>query len=289
MKGIILAGGTGSRLAPITYGVCKQLLPVYDKPMIHYPLGTLMLAGIKDILIIGTPEDLPRFQNLLGDGSTYGINLTYAEQLEPKGIAEALLIGEDFLNGSSCMLALGDNIFSGPQFHNLLKEAIAMKEGAGIFSYLTRDPSAFGVVELDMDSNIISIEEKPEHPKSNYVATGLYVYDNTASERVRNLAPSPRGELEITDLNNSYLKDGKIRSFKLPRGFAWFDTGTPASLLEASNYIGITERVQGLKIMCLEEMAWRLGFITAEEFDALIGSYKKSPYVDYLKHIRHVS
>ena len=281
MRGILLAGGTGSRLHPITLGISKQLMPVYDKPMVYYPLSTLMLAGIRDVLVITTPADAPQFQRLLGDGSQFGISITLTQQPSPDGIAQAFLIGEEHIAGEGCALALGDNIFYGPglghqlsRFNNLL--------GAAIFGYRVGDPTAYGVVEFDDSRRAVSLEEKPEHPKSPYAVPGLYFYDHEVVERAQALRPSARGELEITDLNQSYLDDGRLQVEVLPRGTAWLDTGTFDSLNDASNYVRTLEGRQGLKIGAPEEVAWRMGFLTDDELSARAAPLVKSGYGRYL-------
>jgi glucose-1-phosphate thymidylyltransferase len=275
-KGILLAGGSGTRLDPLTRVTCKHLLPVYDKPMIYYPLSTLMLGGLREILIITTPRDLPAFRELLGDGRQLGMRLDYAEQREPAGIAEALLIGAEFLAGHGAALALGDNIFYGGL--DLFRQALARERGACIFGYHVADPGQFGVVEFDSSGRVVSLEEKPAHPRSNFAVPGLYVYDDTAVERTRRLAPSTRGELEITDLNLSYLRDGELDVRLLGRGFGWLDAGTPAGLLEASNFIATIERRQNLKVACLEEIAWNRGFIDRAGFEKLIAECRNPDY-----------
>jgi glucose-1-phosphate thymidylyltransferase len=266
-KGIILAGGAGSRLHPITLGSSKQLLPIYDKPMIYYPISVLLLSGIQDILVISTPKDLPHYQNLLGSGSQFGVNFSYAEQPEPKGLAEAFLIGSDFIGSKNVCLILGDNIFFGQHFSNSLYDAMSVKKGATIFGYHVPNPSQFGVVEFDQNGLVLSIEEKPKEPKSNIAATGLYFYDNKVIEIVKDIKPSPRGELEITDVNNFYLSQKQLNVQMLGRGFAWLDTGTPDSLIEAGKFVQTIEHTQGLKIACLEEIAFNNGWINAEELD----------------------
>ena len=273
MKGIILAGGSGTRLYPLTKVTSKQLLPVYDKPMIFYPLSTLMLAGIKDILIISTPQDLPNFEKLLGDGSTFGINLSYREQPSPDGLAQAFIIGEDFIGGDSCAMVLGDNIFYGNGLTKHLKNAVENKDGATIFGYYVDDPERFGIVEFDKNGKAISIEEKPSKPKSNYCVTGLYFYDNKVCEYAKNLKPSSRGELEITDLNRIYLEKGNINVVTLGRGYAWLDTGTIDALAEATEFVKVLETRQGIKISAIEEIAYKNGWITKEK---LLESDRKS-------------
>ncbi len=282
-KGIILAGGAGTRLDPLTRIACKQLLPIYDKPMIYYPLSTLMLGGIREILIISTPKDLPMFEQLLGDGSNLGIRLEYRMQPEPKGIAQAFLIGESFLDGTGATLILGDNIFYGKL--DFFRQALDLAEGACVFGYHVRDPERFGVVEFDAQRRVLSIEEKPTKPKSSYAVPGLYVYDNTVVDRVKRQQPSARGELEITDLNNDYLREGKLQVRLLGRGIAWLDTGTPASMLEAGNYIATVERQQCLKVACIEEVAFNRGFIDEAQFEKIIGETRSPDYRDYLKTV----
>jgi len=282
-KGIILAGGAGTRLDPLTRIACKQLLPIYDKPMIYYPLATLMLGGLRDILIISTPKDTPAIENLLGDGASLGISLSYAVQPEPKGIAQAFVIGENFLGGAGASLILGDNIFYGKL--DFYREALRQPEGAYVFGYHVRDPERFGVVEFDKSGKVISLEEKPKHPKSSYAVPGLYCYDATVVERTKAQQPSARGELEITDLNNSYLREGALNVKLLGRGIAWLDTGTPASLLEAGNYIATVERQQNYKIACLEEIAFNRGFIDGAQFQTLIANTRNPDYRRYLEMV----
>ena len=282
MKGIILAGGSGTRLYPLTRAASKQLMPSYDKPMIYYPLSTLMLAGIKEILIISTSQDLPRFEELLGDGSEFGISLSYAVQPSPDGLAQAFIIGKDFIGDDSVALVLGDNIFHGNGLSVMLQRAEAKEKGATVFGYQVKDPERFGVVEFDDDMNAISIEEKPEHPKSNFAVTGLYFYDNDVVEIAKNIKPSPRGELEITDVNKAYLDRGDLSVELMGRGFAWLDTGTHESLLQAAQYIETVQRLQNVQVANLEEIAYRMGYITKEKVLELAQPFKKNEYGQYL-------
>ena len=282
MKGIILAGGSGTRLYPITKGISKQLIPVYDKPMIYYPLSTLMLAGIKDILIISTPEYTPLFKQLLGDGSEWGISLTYKIQEKPNGLAEAFILGADFIGNDSVCLILGDNIYYGSGLSKLVQEAAEKTDGATVFGYHVNDPERFGVVEFNSNMKALSIEEKPEDPKSNYAVTGLYFYDNTVVEKAKNLKPSDRGELEITDINKLYLDEGKLDVKLMGRGYAWLDTGTHDSMMEAASFIATIQKRQNLKVACLEEIAYRMGYISKEKLVELAQPMKKNDYGQYL-------
>jgi glucose-1-phosphate thymidylyltransferase len=284
LKGIILAGGSGTRLHPVTRVVSKQLLPVYDKPMVYYPLSTLMLAGIRDILVISTPRDLPMYRELLGDGSAYGLKLSYAEQPNPGGLAQAFIIGREFVGRDSVALILGDNIFYGPGMTGLLQQAVRENKGATIFGYLVRDPSAYGVAEFDAQGRVISIEEKPKQPRSSYAVPGIYLYDNQVVDIAANVKPSARGEVEITSVNQEYLKRGQLKLIKLQRGVAWLDTGTHQSLLEASQFIATIEHRQGLKVGCLEEIAYRMGYIDAAQVRTLAEGYK-AEYREYLLFI----
>ena len=289
MKGIILAGGSGTRLYPTTMAVSKQLLPIYDKPMIYYPISVLMLAGISDILIISTPQDLPNFEKLLGTGEQFGVRFSYKEQPSPDGLAQAFILGEDFIGNDSAALVLGDNIFYGPGFSGMLHKAVKSaeeKSEATVFGYYVKDPERFGVVEFDSAGKAVSIEEKPARPKSNYAVTGLYFYDNSVVEYAKNLQPSARGELEITDLNRIFLEKGKLNVELLGRGFAWLDTGTHKSLLQAGQYVQTIEENQGIKIACLEEVAYRMGFLKKEDIVKHSKNYKNNEYYSYVRNLR---
>jgi glucose-1-phosphate thymidylyltransferase len=285
VKGIILAGGSGSRLYPLTHVVSKQLLPVYDKPLIYYPLSTLMLAGIREILVISTPSDLPRFEQLLGDGSRWGIRLEYAVQPSPDGLAQAFIIGQEFVGSGSVALVLGDNIFYGHGFGSALREAATREEGATVFGYHVRDPERYGVVEFEEDGRVVGLEEKPENPRSHYAVTGLYFYDNQVLDIAANLVPSARGELEITDVNLEYLRRGQLRVEVMGRGMAWLDTGTHESLQQATNFVETIEQRQGLKVSCPEEIAYRMGYLDADDLLRLAEPMKKSSYGRYLLEI----
>lgn len=281
MKGILLAGGSGTRLDPMTRIISKHLLPIYDKPMVHYPLSTLMLAGIRDILLISTPQDAPMYKRLLGDGRALGLSFSYAEQTTPGGIAQAFIIGREFVGADPVTLVLGDNIFHGQGLSSFLQKALAENDGATIFAYAVKDPERYGVAEFDKDGNVVNIEEKPKHPKSNYAITGLYFYDNDVVEIAVGLKPSARGELEITDVNREYLRRGRLRLMRFGRGFAWLDTGTAESLLETAQYFATIMHRQGLRVACLEEVAYRMGYIDAQQVARLAESYK-GEYRDYL-------
>ena len=285
MKGIILAGGSGTRLYPLTMITSKQLLPIYDKPMIYYPLSTLMLAGIQDILIISTPVDLPNFQKLLGDGSQYGVRLSYKEQPSPDGLAQAFLLGEEFIGSDDVAMVLGDNIFYGQHFGEALQKAASNKGRATVFGYRVDDPERFGIVEFDENGKVLSVEEKPEHPKSNYCITGLYFYDNRVVEYAKSLKPSPRGELEITDLNRIYLEQGDLDVQLLGKGYAWLDTGTMDSLVDAADFVRMIEKRQGIKISAPEEIAFKYGWISRDKLLESAGRYGKSPYGQHLKNV----
>lgn len=288
MKGIVLAGGSGTRLYPVTKAISKQLLPIYDKPMVYYPISVLMLAGIRDILIISTPEDISKFENLLSDGSQFGVNFSYKIQPSPDGLAQAFILGEEFIGDDTAALVLGDNVFYGQSFSKTLQNAVNRVEtsgGATVFGYRVRDPQRFGVVEFDERGKALSIEEKPKNPKSNYAVTGLYFYDNKVVEYAKNLKPSSRGELEITDLNNIYLKNDKLHVELLGRGFAWLDTGTHESLLQAGQYVQTVENNQGIKIACLEEIAYNMGFLKKEDIEKISSQYKNNEYYGYIKSL----
>ncbi|CAK8718998.1 MAG: glucose-1-phosphate thymidylyltransferase [Candidatus Electronema aureum] len=285
MKGIILAGGSGTRLYPLTQVISKQLIPVYDKPMIYYPLSVLMLAGIRDILLISTPEDLPRFTQLFGDGSQLGLNISYAEQPKPEGLAQAFIIGKRFIGRSAVSLVLGDNIFFGNGFQEIVKRCSRLKQGGIVFGYLVKDPERYGVVEFDAERRVVGIEEKPSQPKSRYAVPGLYFYDNSVVEIASNIKPSPRGELEITDVNLAYLRQGMLKVELLGRGFCWLDTGTHESLQQAASYVQAVQDRQGLKIACLEEIAYRLGYIDAEQVERMAKPMLKNQYGQYLMSI----
>ncbi|MBF0117647.1 MAG: glucose-1-phosphate thymidylyltransferase RfbA [Desulfobacterales bacterium] len=285
MKGIILAGGSGTRLYPITYAVSKQLLPVYDKPMIYYPLSVLMLAGIREILIISTPHDLPKFKTLLGDGSKIGLSFSYAEQPKPEGLAQAFIIGKSFIGNDSVCLVLGDNIFYGHNLSEILKRSVQLKDGALIFGYMVKDPERYGVVEFDEKGYVMGIEEKPKKPKSNYAVPGLYVYDNNVIKYAESLKPSSRGELEITDLNLVYLKKGTLKVELLGRGFAWLDTGTYEALQQAASFVQAIQERQGLKIACIEEISYKLGYIDAKKLKELASTMLKNSYGEYLLEV----
>ena len=288
MKGIVLAGGSGTRLYPVTKAISKQLLPIYDKPMVYYPISVLMLAGIRDILIISTPEDISKFENLLSDGAQFGVNFSYKIQPSPDGLAQAFILGEDFIGNDSAALVLGDNVFYGQSFSKTLQNAVNRVEtsgGATVFGYKVRDPQRFGVVEFDERGKALSIEEKPKNPKSNYAVTGLYFYDNKVVEYAKKLKPSSRGELEITDLNNIYLKNNKLHVELLGRGFAWLDTGTHESLLQAGQYVQTVENNQGIKIACLEEIAYNMGFLKKEDIEKISSQYKNNEYYGYIKSL----
>ncbi len=286
MKGIILAGGSGTRLYPVTQSISKQIIPVYDKPMIYYPLSVLMLAGIRDILVISTPHDLPMYEKLLGDGSRIGLRISYAEQPKPEGLAQAFIIGEKFIGNDTVAMVLGDNIFYGHGFgHALLETGNRLQEGGVVFAYYVNDPERYGVVEFDEKGNVLSIEEKPDHPRSNYALTGLYFFDHTAPAKAKSLRPSARGELEITDLMKKYYEERRLKVQILGRGLAWLDTGTPDSLLQASNFIATLEQRQGLKASCIEEIALKRGYITRDQLRAIAEPIKNSQYGKYLLHI----
>lgn len=288
MKGIILAGGSATRLFPLSKSISKQIMPVYDKPMIYYPLSTLMLTGIREVLIISTPRDLPMFKELLGNGSHLGMKFDYIVQKEPNGLAQAFVLGEHFLNGDSACLILGDNMFYGQGFSKMLMEAKSMKDGACVFGYYVKDPRAYGVVEFDDNNNVLSLEEKPKHPKSNYAVPGLYFYDSTVVQRAKDLKPSPRGEYEITDLNKTYLKENRLKVIQFGRGFAWLDTGNADSLLEAGNFVETIQKRQGFYISCIEEIAWRNNWITDNELIQLGKALDKTSYGKYILNLIEV-
>ena len=285
VKGIILAGGSGSRLFPMTHVVCKQLLPIYDKPMIYYPLSVLMLAGIRDILIITTPEDSDKFRTLFGDGSHIGLRISYAIQPKPEGLAQAFIIGKEFISDENCCLILGDNLFFGHSLPEILNRAVQMKDGGLVFGYWVRDPERYGVVEFDQGGNVLSIEEKPKRPKSNYALPGLYFFDSEVTKIAAKIKPSPRGELEITEVIKSYLQRGRLKVELLGRGFAWLDTGTQESFLEAAVFVETLQKRQGLKIACIEEIAWRMGYVSNEQLNLIAKPYRKNEYGQYLLDI----
>ena len=289
MKGIILAGGKGTRLYPMTKAVSKQLLPIYDKPLIYYPLSTLLLAGIREILIISTPEDTPIYEKLLGDGKRMGVNITYKVQDKPRGLADAFIIGEEFIGDDSVCLVLGDNVFYARGFTKILQDAMSNNKGATIFGYPVKDPRAFGVVEFDDERNVVSIEEKPQNPKSNYAVPGLYFYDNRVVEIAKNVKPSARGEIEITAVNNAYLELGELKVKLFDRGVAWLDTGSPSGMLQASQFVQTVQSVQGLYVSCIEEIAWRRGFITTDELRAIGEELKMTEYGEYLLSLTNLN